>query len=162
MIPQTTTESQTVEIELSQGLATLIDATDLEMVDQFIWCAALTNKKFYAVSNKDGKTIYLHRLLLNTPQGMVSDHINGNTLDNRRCNLRIATWSQNLQNKACQRTNASGYKGVSLMPWGKWAATIYPNSKKTLIGYFEDKIEAARAYDAKAKEIYGEYARLNF
>jgi len=91
------------------------------------------------------------------------DHINGNPLDNRKSNLRICTHAENSNNTGPRKNNTSGYKGVY---WAKrnkrWLAQITHNGKQVYIGHYKDKEEAARAYDAKAKEFQGEFAYLNF
>ena len=102
----------------------------------------------------------LGRILLN---GELAEHENCITLDNRRFNLRVASGSQNQANRPASKRSTSGYKGVS---WyrnrDKWQASIQKNGKKTNLGYFSDKVEAARAYDKAALEMFGEFARLNF
>ncbi|MHC4207804.1 MAG: HNH endonuclease, partial [Planctomycetota bacterium] len=94
--------------------------------------------------------------------GYIVDHINGNGLDNRRANLRLATVAQNAWNSK-KRNPRSGYKGV----WfaadkGLWRAAIVCHGRRIHIGYFTDKIAAARAYDAAARKYYKEFARPNF
>ena len=94
--------------------------------------------------------------------GQLVDHENGNGLDNRRTNLRIATTSQNNRNTALRSTNSSGYKGVS---WNnenqRWKAQIQTDGTKTFLGYFDDLLDAAQAYNDAALEQHGEFARLN-
>ena len=111
-------------------------------------------------------TLSIHRLIMDAPKGMEVDHINGNPLDNRKSNLRICTRSENERNKGPLKNNTSGYKGVTrqsrINKNDKWRAQIRHNSKLIVIGLYEDKEEAARAYDKKAKELHGEYAYLNF
>jgi hypothetical protein len=105
----------------------------------------------------------MHRQILGAPPGQQVDHINGDTLDNRRVNLRLATHGQNQHNRGKYRNNKSGYKGVS---WdkaaGKWRAQIKFNNKKYNLGRYHDPIEAALAYDAAAIRLHGAFARLNF
>lgn len=95
---------------------------------------------------------------------MLVDHINGNGLDNRRSNLRLATAFQNLANMAI-RPHTSQYKGVSYYKhrtsYKKWVAEIRCNRKRVRLGAFESEIEAARAYNEAAKNLFGEFARLN-
>lgn len=94
---------------------------------------------------------------------IIIDHINGDCTDNQKHNLRIATNQQNFFNRSANHINTSGYKGVS---WNsrseKWVAQIQISRQKEHIGFFENPIDAAKAYDAKAKELFGEFARLNF
>jgi len=105
----------------------------------------------------------MHRLLIHAPKGMEVDHINGNGLDNRICNLRICTRSQNQINKGLQKNNTTGYKGVSFIKkHRKYRATIRINGKSMYLGEFESAKGAAFAYDNKAKELFGNFAKLNF
>ena len=106
----------------------------------------------------------MHSVILSAPKGMVIDHINNNPLDNRIANLRIVTPQQNAWNRKKRRTRStSKYKGVS---WskndGKWRALIMLDNKKISLGNFDDEKQAGRAYDKKAKELFGEHAKLNF
>ena len=106
--------------------------------------------------------MYLHRRVMNAPAGMLVDHINGNGLDNRRGNLRLATPSQNVCNRVT--TSASGYRGVEAIPDRSkpWRACLYKGKKRTEVGTFDTAEEAARAYDAAAAARYGAFAKLNF
>jgi hypothetical protein len=115
--------------------------------------------------------MWLHRMIIDVPGGMMVDHINGNRLDNRRCNLRVCTNRQNCQNQTIARKdNTSGYKGVSYSrrhrKWRAWiaAGSLRSNGtrKNVSLGYFADAADAARAYDAAARLHFGEFARCNF
>lgn len=118
---------------------------------------------FYASTKVGGRTVYLHRLIMGEPPGKKVDHVNGNGLDNRRLNLRIATHKQNLCNQRAQRGRSSRYKGVSYYKSrGVWEAYIKVDGKKRRLGYFKREREAALAYDIAAEEAWGEFARLNF
>src|SRR4051812_16134246 len=90
----------------------LVDDTDYELLKSYSWCIAVNG---YAVARhkKAGKVIYMHRLLLNAKKGQITDHINGNRLDNRRVNLRLCSAAQNAKNQARKVNNTSGFKGVS-------------------------------------------------
>lgn len=99
------------------------------------------------------------------PQGMQVDHKDGNRLDCRRDELRLATPAQQMQNR--RRRSLGGvetpYKGIHFhKKSGFWQAEMRVKGKYTYIGIFKDELDAARAYDAKARELYGEYARCNF
>jgi hypothetical protein len=106
----------------------------------------------------------MHRQILDAAEGKFVDHINHNGLDNRRANLRIVTKEQNNWNKRKYFGNySSRYKGVSRPKnCGKWRAKIFYKGKGIFMGYFDDEESAAKAYDAKARELFGEYAALNF
>lgn len=139
----------------------LIDNEDFEWLNQWKW----SYKDGYAVRTiwPTHHQIRMHRLIMNTPKGMDTDHINGNGLDNRKLNLRICTTSQNLMNKTKKQNHSSTYKGVH---WDKqmqkWRTNIYINHKQTFIGLFDKERWAAMAYDLWAKENYGKFAKLNF
>lgn len=111
----------------------------------------------------DRKTTAMHRLVIETPDGKVTDHINGDKLDNRRANLRVCSQRNNCRNRGAQSNNRSGYKGVS---WNrtlsKWVAQISINGKQTYLGLFENIEEAAHKYDEVATKHHGEFAWLNF
>lgn len=151
-------------IKLTQGKYAIVDDEDFERLNYYNWSLGKTGntKKEYAKISIKRKTIKMHRLIMNTPQGMDTDHINGNGLDNRKSNLRICTQSQNEANKGLQKNNTSGFKGVQWnKQYKKWSAKINKNKKSFYVGYFTDKKEAAKAYNTKAKELFGEFARLN-
>lgn len=108
------------------------------------------------------KDIRMHRQIMGEPEGMEVDHSDNNGLNNQKSNLRIATHWQNLANRALQKNNTSGYRGVSWSKQAKkWWAQIYVDSKTVHLGLFDDVKEAARAYNEAAIERYGEFARLN-
>ena len=106
----------------------------------------------------------MHREVANTPDGLVCDHINGDSLDNRKANLRSATHLQNCWNARKSPQSAySKYKGVTFDKMRqKWNAQICVNGKRIFLGTFKDETEAAKAYDSAAKRHFGEFAALNF
>ena len=154
-----------ISIPLTQGKYALIDEDDFALVCRYKWCARRNpqNGKFYAVSNKGGKTVYMHRVIRGAPKGVEVDHIDGDGLNNTRRNLRDATPAQNHCNAPRRSRNTSGYKGVS---WDKerarWAAEVRMGGRRIRCGRFATAEEAARAYDRSAKELQGEFAHLNF
>lgn len=103
--------------------------------------------------------IFMHRLLL--PDAEQVDHINGNGLDNRRCNLRAATPGQNMANRPRRRDNRTGFKGVHRSGPG-FSAQIKSKGVRTYLGYYKTADAAARAYDWAALQIHGPFARTNF
>lgn len=93
---------------------------------------------------------------------MVVDHINHNTLDNRKCNLRVCTHGENNQHSHSRKNSSSKYKGVFLFKQnGKWAAQIQTGKSKYHLGYYENEIDAAVAYNNAAKKHHGAFAMLN-
>tara|TARA_R100000152_G_C6636325_1_gene82350 strand:- start:6 stop:569 length:564 start_codon:yes stop_codon:yes gene_type:complete len=112
--------------------------------------------------------IMMHKFIMNAPKGMCVDHINHDGLDNRRENLRICTYSQNSQNKRRRVDSKSGYKGVHQISEKyklkkRFMAYLRPKGQKRIrLGHYLTAEEAAKAYDKKAKELFGEFAELNF
>ena len=107
--------------------------------------------------------ILMHREILNTPKGFYTDHENGNKLDNRKKNLRIATKSLNGANREKPKNNTSGYKGVSWHNRDKrWRVNLQLNGKGLYLGNYKDREEAARRYDETASKYFGAFAKLNF
>lgn len=150
------------EIQLTQGKVALVDDADFEWLSQWNWCALRQrgNNRWYAVRGRN-PLIYMHRLILNPPEGYESDHIDGGGLNNRRSNLRICTCSQNHMNRH-RAWGSSIYKGVYYYKrYMKWGARIQINRKQLHLGYFNSEIEAAKAYNKAAIKYYGEFARIN-
>lgn len=151
---------------LTQGKVAIIDRADAERVLAYKWrylaggYAIRSGRKAEGLTKRD--TVYMHRWLLNVPAGFEPDHINRNKLDNRRCNLRGVTRTQNSVNSEKRTTNTSGFKGVCLDKGKYWFAHIRVSGRKMRIGTFATAEEAARAYDKAAREHFGEYAFVNF
>ncbi len=115
--------------------------------------------------NNKRHQIQMHRIIMGAGKGEQVDHINGDGLDNRIENLRMCTYSENYQNSRKRKNCSSKYKGVHFYKDSQnWRAMItIPNTGHPIhIGLFKEEIEAAKAYDAKASELFGEFARLNF
>lgn len=149
-------------IPLTKGLFAIVDAADYERVSRHTWCARGSGRRAYACSSINGRQVFLHRFLMNPPTGMVVDHIDGNCLNNRRCNLRICTTQQNIWNSR-PKGKSSQYKGVCRdRGRRRWVVYVQHNGHNWYMGRFEHEIDAARAYDRKAHEVFGEYAWLNF
>jgi hypothetical protein len=106
--------------------------------------------------------LYMHRIIAGAPKGKIVDHINGDTLFNVCWNLRVGTQRENLGNMRLNRRSTSGYKGVSYMKQHKtYRAYIRIDDKQRHIGCYKTADEAATAYNEKALEVFGKYARLN-
>jgi hypothetical protein len=117
----------------------------------------------------NNKKVLLHRLVAAMYFGLYAikdktiDHINGNKLDNRIENLRICTQAENTRNRRMSVNNKSGFKGVSFNKnSNKWRAFIMIDRKQIHLGYFDDVLLAAKAYDEAAKLYHKKYAKLNF
>ncbi len=154
-------------IDLNQGQQTIIDDEDWDKVNHINWCAdkdTANPGKYYVrgLNKATNKKVRLHRYLSNAPKGMEVDHINGNTLDNRKCNLRICTKSQNQMNRGKTKKNKSGYKGVSwCTSCNGWKAYLWTGEKNLYLGLFSFKKEAALAYNRASIKHHGEFAYVN-
>lgn len=154
-----TIRRETAVIHLTRGMHALVDLDAWPVIGRHKWQAhADDNGRIYAVG-PDG--LRMHRLLCPCKQGYVPDHKNGDGLDNRRQNLRPATHQQNTQNNRSRRSS-TGFKGAYRDGGGKFRAAIMHEGKLKHLGKFDTAEQAARAYDAAAKRIYGEFARTNF
>jgi len=150
-------------IPLTRGKFAIVDAADYELVSRYKWHANKGGRTYYAKSQEKGRTISMHRLITNAPKGIVVDHINHNGADNRRANLRFCTWAENYHNSLPRRGGSSRYKGVHWCNTNKkFRARITCNSTPLHLGYFDSEIDAAKAYDKKVRELFGEFANLNF
>jgi len=152
-------------IPLTKGYHAIVDDEDFECLSQVKWSLHESCGIRYAHRRDPviGRHVYMHREILNLGPGrkLIADHINGNGLDNRRCNLRAVTPSQSIMNTRNQSGSVSRFKGVH-RERNKWRVVITMDRKKHNLGTFADEEDAARAYDAKARELFGEFARTNF
>lgn len=149
-------------IQLTKGYFTLVDIDIYEKIKDIKWYVCESKGYNYAQTSKKSKKTWLSHFIMNPPKCMLVDHINHDTLDNRRENLRICTKKENQQNYHLPVNNTSGYKGVCLRKLtGKWLCQIKNNGRFIYLGYFDNKIDAAKVYDKKAKELFGEFACLN-
>jgi len=149
-------------IPLTKGRQAIVDPEDYEWLRRRKWCTLLSpDGRAYAASHIDGHKTYMHRLIMNPPQGRFVDHVNGNGLDNRRCNLRLCTPAENMRNRR-KNPGSSRFKGVSLHECGKWNASLGIDNQNLHIGLYDDEVEAARARDRWAFALHGPFAWLNF
>lgn len=154
------------KIKLTKNKIALVDDEDYNMVSQYKWsCRNNGSDNLYAVrTTKDKKSIYMHRQILKVcNKNTHVDHINGNSLDNRKCNLRTCSNEQNRRNSKLNKRNKVGYKGVRTRDnINKFAAYINYKGRFYHLGYYDTAIEAAKARDKKAIELHGKFAKLNF
>lgn len=150
----------TVEIPLTRGLVALVDDEDAEWLRQWRWCALSTRRSsFYACRRQGACAILMHRELLQPPLGYHCDHIDGNGLDNRRANLRLATPSQNAQNSRAKKKNSTGFRGV-YREGERFVAQIRANRVTVRLGRFKTAESAHAAYCEAARRLHGEFARF--
>ena len=164
-----TVEGSLVRMGLTQGQVALVDLDDLPLVAPHRWCAQKFGSVFYVttvIRPPDGvrRTERMHRLVCETtPQRPEVDHRNHDALDNRRVTLTACTRQENMRNRRSHRGSISKYKGVS---WcnhtQKWRATICVDGKKRTLARSPCEVCTAKAYDAAARELFGEFAALNF
>ena len=134
----------------------ILDLEDFERFHDYKLYAV----KGYAYVRPEAKLVSVHKLIVDYP---IVDHINRDRLDNRKINLRAATKSQNAMNASKPKHNTSGFKGVSWCKLTKkWKAGIKANGRSKTLGYFVDILDAAKAHDAAALELFGDFAVLNF
>jgi hypothetical protein len=136
------------KIKLTKGKYALIDDVDFEIVSKYKWCVGQFGNTYCAMRKDSSRnTVYMHRLIMNTPFGKDTDHINGNGLDNRRKNLRVCTHSQNLQNQT--RVNIKNTSGVSGVYWdkqlNKWRARAKVSGKNVHLGLFSELSKAKKS-----------------
>lgn len=156
--------NQPVRVALTQGKSALIDSQDLPFISRWKWYARESNGTWYAArgqwNGKNNTIIKMHRVLLSAKKGYLVDHINHDTLDNTRGNLRLVTSSQNQMNRIASAK--SGFKGVALTRNKKRYRTfIKIDGSYRHLGVFDEILEAARAYNRAAKEAFGDYAFFN-
>lgn len=151
-------------IELTRGKTAIVDDCDFQWINRYSWSA---NQYGYAVRTKtkaDGKcgTVLMHREIMKARKGEEVDHINHDTFDNRRVNLRIVTRVQNQWNRRAQKNSKSGFRGVRCEPQtDHWVASINAGDATVRPGRFDTALEAAQAYNEAAKLLHGEFALLN-
>ena len=156
-------------INLGEGRFTIVDPLVFYRLNHFHWYAEGQGKHIYAVRNIikpncRATTMRLNRVIMDAPPGLLVDHRNGVSLDNRRSNLRLATHAENACNRPKIRSKTSSrYIGVYFEKrTGRWTSKIRIHGKRLWLGRFASELDAAHAYDKAAMKYHGEFARLNF
>jgi hypothetical protein len=156
-------------IRLTEGKFTIVDPPDFYRLNSFDWLCSGRDDNLYAarvIRTPTGRlnTILMHKEILDAPPGLLVDHTNTDSLDNRRSNLRLATPSQNSCNSRRDKSKTlSRFRGVSFSKRKqKWFAAIRANGRKLWLGYFDSELSAAKAYDRAAIQYHADFARLNF
>ena len=146
-----------------------MDDDDYKKLSRYKWHAQPSHNLVYACRNIviDGKRKMekMHRYIMNLTNdfSVIVDHIDRNPLNNQKSNLRLCTYSQNTCNSKRRSNSKRKYKGVGFDPKvGKYFAMIMLNKISYHLGFFDTEIEAAKAYDKKAIELFKDFARLNF
>lgn len=158
-------------IPLTKDKFAMVDDEDYEKVSQHKWHVFMRKdkKSLYAtytlhdLKNHKDTTIRMHRFIMDASKNTQVDHIDGNGLNNQKNNLRFSTNQLNQANKGKNKNNKSGFKGVSFNNQHKrYISQVMFDGKVIYLGLYVDPIEAAKAHDKKAKELFGEFARTNF
>jgi hypothetical protein len=147
-----------------------VDDEDYDLVRGRTWFVQTAKMTWYSCmyattsAVRDGRetTVSMHRLIMNPPPGTVVDHIDHNGLNNRRSNLRLATHAENTHWKRGRGGTASRFKGLYRSQSGKWCALIECNGIREHLGSYDTEEQAARVYDFRARQLFGEFAYLNF
>lgn len=143
--------------ETSRGVKFYFDIKDFNIVSDRNWYS----ESEYFATKINGKHHKLHRYIMNYDGPLVVDHIDGNPANNRRNNLRICTQQQNVMNSKIRSDSTNNYRGVKYRGNGKYQARIQKDGKRYYIGTHRSEEAAAKAYNEKALELFGEYAKLN-
>ncbi len=154
-------------IELGRDYRAIVDSDTFERLrlGDYRWRPQVHKRagKVYAQAHCAGQTFYLHRVVAGAIKGQMVDHKDGDGLNNRGSNLRLATPGQNSANQAKHKKNTTGFKGLFWSPSSrKWCAQIGRSGVKYYLGAFDHRERAAEAYDRAALALFGEFALLNF
>ncbi len=150
-------------IPLGDGLYAYVDAADFEWLNQWRWGTKGGYAARHEKRNGKRRVVLMHREIMKPPKGKIVDHGNGNKYDNTRANLRNTTHQVNQHNTRKRAGGSSIYKGVArCKATGRWRAGLDCRKEHYSLGRFDSEVEAARAYDYKAAQVFGESARPNF
>lgn len=160
-------EGDLVRVPLTKGYEAIVDLSDISIVEAFNWHAVVGPRTVYAqrfcrISTERCTQLAMARVLISAPSGLHVDHINGNGLDNRRANLRLATVSQNQHNAQLRRDNSSGFKGVYFCKHRrKWRVAIKFLGRTISLGDYSCIKAAAAAYANASAKYHGEFGRVS-
>lgn len=154
------------KLRLQGALHALVDDEDAFRALSYNWHAMFVTGRWpkvraVATASKSGAKILLHRFIMDAKPGQIVDHINGDPLDNRRCNLRFCNASENAKNRGKTEKNTTGYKGVYRGHNGKFRTVVVSNGQAIRMSGFETPEQAHQAYCEKAKVLHGEFFRAN-
>lgn len=150
-------------IPLTKGLTAIVDEDDYTFLNSFKWCASNSGSSHYAQTRTKDGLVFMHHLVAGMALVGMIDHLDQNTMNNTKANLRVVTASVNQQNHKMQKNNTTGYYGVTFDKVNKkYRAMIHVNSKAIPLGRHQTAIDAALDYDAAALTHFGPNARLNF
>lgn len=149
-------------IQLTLGLEALVDDEDYPLLSRHQWHAqkGTLNRTCYAVSKMGRKQVAMHELVMGGRAGMVVHHVDHNGLNNQKYNLQHCSHCENNRHRAVPKNNQSGFKGVHKYS-KRWRAVIQHQRAKYFLGDFNNPVDAAKAYDLKALELYGAFALTN-
>jgi len=147
----------------SGGSTVVVDEIDAHLITKYCWCHLPGRGSVSAWDQDLGGYVHLHRLITTASYGLVVDHVNGDVCDNRRANLRITDLTGNAMNRTANRGGHSTFKGVAQASRStKWRAQIHVSKRQIYLGLFETEVDAALAYDAAAREHFGNFGTFNF
>ena len=152
------------KIKLDKGQFTLVDDEDFEKLNKYKWhvmSVGYAGRTIGSEKRKNRKMVLMHRVIMETPKGFVTDHINRNKLDNRKKNLRTVSHAQNLWNMGLTKQNKLGCKGVRLFVNGKYVVSISIKNKQKHLGYFFTIEEAKKAYNDAVLKYRDEFSYMN-
>ena len=154
-------QNNVTKIKIASGEYLIIDKEDWSKVSNHTWYIDASGYGITNIMGDNGNKLRIHRIITNAPEDKVVDHINHNTLDNRKCNLRVCDTINNTWNSRSRINSSSKYKGVTLIANNKWLVSLRTKDKSFNIGVFTNEIASANAYNFHASQIFGEYAYLN-
>ena len=146
------------------GKVAIVDDEDFDRVSMVTWSVSPKGYvRAHRPGKNDGRIMLMHNFIMGTPYGHHTDHRDHDKLNNRKQNLRVCTPTQNHGNMVKRTGTSSKFKGVTWWKRDKrWKAQASSSGKHYNLGYFDSETDAAKAYDKKAKELFGEFAKLNF